>query len=394
MHKKTTTNLDSLLDGNHKPIILIVDDSPTIRVSLSRSLQKEFTPIEASDGEQAWQMLSNDHRIEVVMTDLSMPGLDGFGLVQRIRASEVNHIKNIPVIVVTGADDTAAREKAFLTGANDFVTKNSDQVELLARLRAHRKLALTIRELEASQRELLEQTNIDPLTNLASRHLFTLIASKELSLMRRQKEYFSLLVLNIDHFNDIHETYGRAAGNHVLIQVAQALTDSLREEDMIARVRNEEFVVGSPYTNRLTAIVLAERLRKAVEKLDISFEGNHIAVTASIGVALQPNDGDDLDTILAAANERLHTAKDSGHNRFCAADKQHDEHEAGVDMVCPGLDEAVAMIKHGNLQRLMPHIPKLLEELVPLFELANEESAVKIDITQMRELITTLQTLK
>lgn len=388
MSSEIDTTLDSLLDGGQKPVILIVDDSPTIRVSLSRSLQDEFLPIEAVDGEQAWEFINNDSRIEVVLTDLIMPGLDGFGLVKRIRSSENNHTRNIPVIVVTGADDTAAREKAFLAGANDFVTKTSDRVELLARLRAHRKLALTIRELEASQRELREQANTDVLTNLANRRFFTHIANKELSLMRRQKEYFAVLMMDIDHFKVVNDTYGHAAGDYVLTQVAQTLTDNLREEDTVARVGGEEFVVSSPYTNRLAAIVLAERLRKAVEGLDINFEGNQIPVTISIGVALQPNDGDELDAILAAADERLYTAKQKGRNRFCAADKQHN---VDVNMVCPKLDEAIAMIKHGNLQRLMPHLPKLLEELIPLFELANEESPAKIDVDQLREVIIALK---
>lgn len=391
MSGETSTTFDALLTGDQKPVILIVDDSPTIRVSLSRSLQDEFLPVEAVDGEQAWEFINNDSRIEVVLTDLIMPGLDGFGLVKRIRSSENNHIRNIPVIVVTGADDTAAREKAFLAGANDFVTKTSDRVELLARLRAHRKLALTIRELEASQRELREQANTDVLTNLANRRFFTHIANKELSLMRRQKEYFAVLMMDIDHFKVVNDTYGHAAGDYVLTQVARALTDNLREEDMVARVGGEEFVVSSPYTNRLAAIVLAERLRKAVEGLDINFEGNQIPVTISIGVALQPNDGDELDAILAAADERLYTAKQKGRNRFCAADKQHDERNVDVNMVCPKLDEAVAMIKHGNLQRLMPHLPKLLEELIPLFELANEESPAKIDVDQLREVIVALK---
>lgn len=379
------------LDGDQKPVILIVDDSPTIRVSLLRSLQDEFLPIEAVDGEQAWEFINNDSRIEVVLTDLTMPGLDGFGLVKRIRDSEFSHIKNIPIIVVTGTNDTAAREKAFLAGASDFVTKTSDRVELLARLRAHRKLALTIRELEASQKELHEQANTDVLTNLANLRFFIHVANKELSFMRRQNEYFTVLMVDIDHFKSVNDTYGHAAGDYVLIQVARTLSDSVRNEDTVARVGGEEFAVSSPYTNRLAAIVLAERLRKAVEGLDIHFEGNHIPVTISLGIALQPNDGTELDAILAAADERLYAAKQAGRNRFCAADKQHDGRNMDLGMVCPKLDDAVTMIKHGNLQRLIPHLPTLLEELIPLFELANEESPAKIDVDQVREVIVELK---
>jgi diguanylate cyclase (GGDEF)-like protein len=377
--------------GDSKPLILVVDDSPTIRVSLTRAVQGEYLPIEAADGEQAWEFISSDERIELVITDLSMPVLDGFGLLKRIRDSVVSRIHNLPVIVVTGADDTAAREQAFQAGANDFVAKTSDRVELLARLRAHRKLALTIRELEKSQRELREQANTDALTGLPNRRFFSQIGHKELSLMRRQKEYFAVLMMDIDFFKKVNDTYGHAAGDHVLTKVARALSSNVREEDTVARVGGEEFAVCSPYTNRLAAIVLAERLRKAVEALEIYHDGNHIPVTMSIGIALQPQDGDSLTDLMMAADERLYTAKQNGRNRFCAADKSREERELEVDMMCPKLDEALAMISHGNLHRLMPHLSKLLEDLIPLFELANQESSAKLDLEQLRATISALK---
>ncbi|MBL1277481.1 MAG: diguanylate cyclase [Ectothiorhodospiraceae bacterium] len=377
--------------SSEKPLILIVDDSPTIRLSLSRALQDEFMPVEAVDGEQAWEFISGDSRIEVVITDLSMPKLDGLGLVKRMRNSVVMRIQNMPVIMVTGADDTDARESAFQAGVNDFVTKTSDRIELLARLRAHRKLAVTLRELEESQRELREQANTDVLTRLANRRFFTHIANKELSLMRRQKEHFAVLMMDIDHFKNTNDTFGHAAGDYVLTQVALALANNVREEDTVARVGGEEFIVSSPYTNRLAAIVLAERLRKAVESLDLIYNGNRIPVTISIGIAMQPQDGDALDTLMGVADERLYVAKNAGRNRFCAANKHHDEPAVDIDMVCPKLDEAITMIKHGNLQRLMPHMSKLLEDLIPLFELANEESPVHIDVDQVRGAIIALK---
>jgi two-component system cell cycle response regulator len=375
-----------------KPSILIVDDSATIRMTLNRAVKDEFYPVEAVNGEQAWEFLSGDERIELVITDLSMPELDGFGLIQRIRGSVVSRINNLPVIVVTGAEDTAARERAFKAGANDFLTKDSDRVELLARLRAHQKLAQTIRQLEESQRVLREQANTDPLTKLANRRFFTQIANKELALMRRQKEHFAVLMMDIDHFKSINDTYGHQAGDQVLTEVARVLSSCIREEDMLARIGGEEFIVSSPYLNRLAAIVLAERLRKAMEGAEIFFEGNRIPVTMSLGIAVRPQDGDELDHLIAVADERLYVAKQTGRNRFCASDKnQRDDREVDVDMVCPKLDEALAMIRHGNLHRLMPHLPKLLEELMPLFELVNEETPAQLDVEQLRSAVAQLK---
>jgi two-component system cell cycle response regulator len=373
----------------YKAPILIADDSATIRLSLKRALEDEFTPIEAVNGEQAWELLSSDDRIELVITDLSMPELDGYGLVKRIRESVVSRIQNIPVIVVTGAEDTAARERAFEAGANDFLMKNSDRVELLARLRAHQKLVQTIRQLEESQRVLREQANTDALTALANRRFFEQIAGKELALMRRQKEHLTVIMMDIDHFKSINDTYGHQAGDHVLKRVAQTLSSAVREEDVVARVGGEEFVVSSPYTNRLAALVLAERLRKAIEDLEIIYEDSRIDVTMSLGIAVRPQDGDDLEALKAVADERLYTAKQTGRNRFCASDKAHrDAREAQVDMVRPKMDEALAMIAHGNLQRVIPHLPKLLEEIQPLLELANVEAREEVmDLDQLQALM-------
>ena len=372
--------------GADKPLILIVDDSPTIRMSLARAVRDEFQSIEAEDGEAAWDILLAEPDVELLITDLSMPRLDGYQLTRRVRENDTTRMRNLPVIVVTGADDTDARERAFHAGANDFLTKDSDRIELLARLRAHLKLAQTIRQLEASQRELREQANTDPLTGLANRRFFTQIAEKELSLMRRQQESFSVLMVDIDHFKAVNDVYGHPAGDEILKRVAATLADNLREEDTVARIGGEEFVVCSPATNRLAAIVLAERLRKAVESLEVVFEGSCIPVTISLGIALRPHDGEDLETLLSVADERLYAAKEGGRNRFCVADKSSNGHvETAVERIRPRMGEALAMIRHGNLHRLLPHLPALLEELVPLLELVNRQSPDKqIDIEQIR----------
>ena len=391
--KFTTTqqSADETADAQALPYILLVDDSPTIRVSLTRFVRDEYVPLEASNGEEAWKLIQNDERIEVVISDISMPELDGFGLVERMRSSDVTRIQSMPVIMMTGADDTDAREKAVQSGANDFLAKTSDQVELLARLQAQRKLAEAIRQLEESQRELREQSSNDVLTGLPNRSFFHQVASKQISLMRRQKEYFAVLKIEIDKLEHVNESYGYPAGDYVLNQVAETLAETIRDEDMVGRIGGKEFAVGSPYTNRLAAIVLAERLRKAVEALELDYEGRLVDVTISIGIALVPQDGENLDEVLAEADVRLELAKEGGRNRFCAADKKNVDREVDVDMLCPDLDEAMSMISHGNLQRIMPHLSKLLEDLIPLFELVNEESAASIDVDQVRAAIEALK---
>lgn len=352
------------------PKILIVDDSATIRATLTRAVRNEFDPMDAVDGEQAWEALVSDDAIELLVTDLAMPKLDGFGLIKRMRSCEVTRISRMPVIVVTGANDTEARERAFIEGANDFITKTSDHVEFLARVRAHQKLAQTIRELEQSRLFLREQANTDPLTQLANRRHFFQIATSSLAQMQRQGEHFSVIMLDIDHFKRINDTYGHQAGDYVLVELTKVLTRMVREGDIIGRMGGEEFVVASPYTNRLAAIVLSERLRKSVESSGFYFGNNSIPVTVSLGVASKTSGIDDMDSLIAVADSRLYLAKQKGRNRICASDKAgRDDRLVDSDLVCPKLDEALTMIKHGNTFRLLPHLRELGMQLIPLLEL-------------------------
>ena len=387
-HLKGTEDVATLSEPvqNTRSKILIVDDSATIRATLTRAVKQEFPYVDATNGEEAWRLIESDDSIKLVVTDLTMPKLDGFGLIKRMRNSEISRIKSMPVIVVTGENDTEAREKAFHTGANDFITKTSDHVEFLARVRSHEKLANTIHELEESRRYLREQANTDPLTKLANRRSFFQMASSTLAQMHRQKEHFSIIMIDIDHFKPINDTYGHQAGDFVLTQVSKVLANAIREGDILARMGGEEFVVASPYTNRLAAIVLSERLRKAMEQSIFDYEGNQIPVTISLGIASLSDSDDDIDRLLAVADTRLYIAKQKGRNRICASDKSSADRLQDVDMICPKLDEALTMIKHGNTFRLVPHLHELSLQLIPLLELINEEPIdPKLDLESIKK---------
>jgi len=401
---KNTENITWLIDesqltesvDSRKPKLLIVDDSATIRATLSRAVGDEFDSIEATNGKEALRLLTEDGEIDLVVTDLAMPELDGFGLIKHMRSSESARLNNMPVIVVTGANDTAAREKAFVAGANDFIAKTSDHVEFLARVRAHVKLAQTIQELEQSRRYLKEQADTDPLTKLANRRSFFTASSSSLAQMKRQNEHFSIIIMDIDHFKRINDTYGHQAGDVVLQQLAMVLSTALREGDILARIGGEEFVVASPYTNRLAAIVLSERLRKAIESSEFMHGENRIPVTISLGIASMTKSDDDIDKLLAVADSRLYLAKQKGRNRICASDKTGKaERLVDMDMVCPKLDDAITMIKHGNTFRLQPHLHELCEQIVPLLEMiAQRELSPLLDIEAIKQAFDALKNTK
>jgi two-component system cell cycle response regulator len=300
------------------PSILLVEDSATTSVLLSKYLADAYRLVHAKDGAEAWGMLEADPHIELVITDINMPRLTGHELLIRIRQSENPHLKNMPVIVMTTTADNTDRNLAFRNGANDFIAKPIDEMELQARVNVHHKLAQTIRELETSQRALAEQATTDPLTRLKNRRAFFENGAKHLSVARRYNTDFSIIAADLDYFKRVNDTYGHQAGDEALIAVAGILLQLTRTEDTVARVGGEEFAMLLPDTNRLGAAVLAERIRAAVEYERFMVTEHTVQLTLSIGVAsFAVERVDSVDQLLNIADQRLYLAKRHGRNRIC-----------------------------------------------------------------------------
>lgn len=300
------------------PSILLVEDSPTTAVLLSKYLAGAYRLLHAKDGAEAWQMLEDSPEIELVVTDINMPRLTGHQLLVRIRKSDEPRFKNLPVIVMTTTDDNTDRNLAFLNGANDFITKPIDEMELLARVNVHHKLAQTIRELEASRRALAEQATTDPLTRLKNRRAFFEDGNRHISMARRYDTDVSLIVADLDFFKRINDGFGHQAGDEALIAVAQVLLQLTRTEDTVARIGGEEFALLLPDTNRLGAAVLGERIRAAVEREQFNAGEQSLQLTLSIGVASYAVERvDSVDQLLSIADQRMYLAKRLGRNRIC-----------------------------------------------------------------------------
>jgi len=294
---------------------------------IARGLLEHYSLIHARDGEEAWQILRSEPMIELVITDILMPRVSGQQLLKLIRTSDDPRIRNLPVIVMTTTDGNAEKHLAFLNGANDFINKPVDPLELQARVNVHLRLAGTIRELEASRKALAEQATTDSLTGLRNRRSFYEQANELLVSCRRRDEDMSVLLLDIDHFKKVNDTFGHQAGDTVLIAVARLLESVIRADasrrrgDTVARFGGEEFVIMLPLTNRLGAAVLAERVRASIEAADIRTEGRRIPVTASIGIAtLAAEMVESIDRLLTIADRRLYLAKNGGRNRICLSD--------------------------------------------------------------------------
>jgi len=304
------------------PQLLLVEDSPTTQALLSKYFGGNYRLLHASDGVEAWQMLTMHPDIALVITDINMPNMTGHQLLVKIRKSENGHYRNLPVIVMTTFEDNTDRNLAFLNGANDFITKPLDEMELLARVNVHYRLAHTIRELEASKMALAELATTDPLTRLRNRRAFFENGAQALAMARRYVSDLSVILLDIDYFKKINDNHGHQAGDEALIAVAHIMSDLTRSVDTVARIGGEEFAILLPDTNRLGTAVLAERIRASIERGQFIVGGKIVSITVSIGIASFGVDpGEDIDQLLGVADNRLYMAKNNGRNRICVNDE-------------------------------------------------------------------------
>lgn len=311
----------SELSAPTRPAILVVEDSKTTKALLIRHLGDSYRTIEAEDGEEAWETLQRHPEIELIITDINMPRLSGQQLLERIRATTDERVRALPVIVLTAADESADKTRAFASGANDFISKPVDPLELQARVAVHHKLARTIHELEQSRRALSELAATDSLTGLKNRRTFFESCGDALNAAERYQNDLSLLFIDVDHFKRINDTYGHPAGDQVLAHIARLLVDTLRGGDIVGRIGGEEFAVLLPNANPTTSTTIAERLRRTIEAEPMAIEGAPLHTTVSIGLAhFRLDAGHTPDALLAIADRRVYAAKRAGRNRVCGED--------------------------------------------------------------------------
>ena len=224
--------------------VLVVDDSKVIRNAARKMLGAEFDVVLAEDGADAWSMLENDASIEVVFTDLIMPGMNGFELLRDIRTAADARLRAMPVIVVTGIeDDEVARVRALELGATDFITKPFTTIDLLARARAHAS-----HQREATQ--LRAQTTLDQLTGLPNKAGFLDRLQQDMAYARRHQQELTLVRIEIEDLRSIFLQRGKDTAERLLLQVAKSLRAAIRKEDSAGRIALGGFALSLPAGER------------------------------------------------------------------------------------------------------------------------------------------------
>ena len=370
----------SINESGVKPVVLVIDDSKLVRVSIKRVLKKEFTVLEALDGEDGWEKLLANRDIQVVITDAGMPRLDGFQLIERIRNCDHNHINNIPIIMVTGAEkaQTDIREKAFGLGATDFITKPFDDVQILARARSHAKLDSTQRTLEKTAHELEETSAVDSLTKISNRRNFLQNGNQALAFAIRHKQTLSFIGIGLDDFEAVQSKYGEETGDHVQIWLTKILQNALRKEDTLARIDNGLFAIVAPSTNRMDAAVLAERMRKTVQSSPYSETVIALPVTISLGIISVANTNiAAAERYLIAVTQLVRQAQEKGGNRTLASATKQTAPQVAKPR--PSIDTALSLLAKYNMESITPFLGDLAKQVLPLLEMCNKVYNWQVD---------------
>ena len=272
--------------------ILVVDDDAAVREFVCNVLAlHRYRSVQARNGVEAL-VLASAIPPDLILTDLAMPELDGFGLIRRLRAR--SETSDIPIVVLSGNDADEATVAALDGGADDFLSKPVSSAELVARVRARLRIGGRVAALRAA-------VHLDDLTQLLNRR--GLQAELERAVARAAP--LSLLLLDLDGFKHINDTCGHAHGDAMLRVVAGVLTASVREGDAVARIGGDEFVILLPATELGCAMEIARRIERAVRALDV-----RPALGVSIGAASAVREaGLDADGLLKAADLAMYRSK-------------------------------------------------------------------------------------
>lgn len=293
--------------------ILIAEDEPVNRMILARTLEGWGYDVEqVEDGDTALARLSQDDAPTLAIIDWMMPGLDGPDVCKALRESGPELYRYL--ILLTARTETEDLVHGLSSGADDFLSKPFVREELRARLRTGQRILALQNELIDAREALRYQATRDALTGVLNRGSLMERMQEELRRAERTGGALGVALFDLDHFKMVNDTFGHLAGDEVLRQVTQRVTDELRNYDALGRYGGEEFIALFPDITELGLMHASERLRAAICSEPVQFEQNIIPISASVGVSIRFEETS-AENVVAEADAALYRAKEKGRNR-------------------------------------------------------------------------------
>ncbi|MFM8802020.1 MAG: PleD family two-component system response regulator [Tagaea sp.] len=297
----------------------VVDELPGLAKTLEKALAGEGAFVDLAGDAAAARARAESGACDAVLVNTLMRKTDGLRLCAELRASE--RARNVPLLAVLDDGDEARLAKALDLGVTDYLLTPIESNELVARVRTQIRRKRYIDALRANYERNMALALTDELTGLHNRRYMEAHLGGLLRRALQSGRPLTLLVVDIDLFKNVNDTYGHLAGDDVLRAVANRLQRNLRPFDTVARWGGEEFLVAMPDADRKIGLMVAERLRAKVAEnpIELAEQPNGVPITISVGVASAEKPGEDLASLMKAADEALYRAKQNGRNRIESA---------------------------------------------------------------------------
>ena len=304
--------------------VLIVDDSATTRSLIAKYLGEHYEAVHACDGEEGWGIVERDESISLVFADMHMPVLNGMLLLKRMRESDNEHIASLPVIIITGREDSeAAKRASYNIGATDFLSKPFDKTDILCHAGSYTRSDRAITMLEKDTARIV-------LTELYQHSVLYAFGNKAISFAVRHRLHVSIMYIQIVDTDRLIATHGEILFEKIVDKITALLNESLRKEELIAAVGNGRFVIVLPATKAFKANIVASRLQHAVDRL--SFQLSNLAVKVKLATGISSTESSEADTHYLTFGEyciqcahALRMSLESRNNRIVRFDETYEK---------------------------------------------------------------------
>jgi two-component system cell cycle response regulator len=308
--------IEAIADSGRNGRILLVDDRRSSYERLAGTLSSEHEVDVETDANAALFQVA-ESAYDVLIVSLGLENFDALRLCSQIRSLE--RTRHLPILILAEPEDNARLLRGLEIGVNDYLVRPIDRNEMLARVRTQIRKKRYSERLRENVQQSIEMAVTDVLTGLHNRRYMEMHLAALVDQSTARGKPLSVLVLDIDHFKSINDSYGHDAGDDVLREFGARIRKSIRGIDLACRIGGEEFVIVMPETDLAVAGMVAERLRRRIASETFPIGGNApIPVTISIGLAALATPMDTPTAILRRADQALYRAKRDGRNRVVA----------------------------------------------------------------------------
>jgi two-component system, cell cycle response regulator len=300
--------------SNPARILIVEDDEKDCQIFKNFFKGRGYVLERAKSGEEALDLvLWKD--FDLIILDVLLPGLDGFEICSRMKNAA--QTRDIQIILATCLPDLTNKIKGIELGADDYLIKPVNARELQARTKVLLDKKRCMDLLRLNYESALNSAIYDGLTTLYNQAYFRKFFEQELKRAARQKYQVALIIMDVDNFKDINDSWGHLSGDHILSELGSVIKNNVRDIDLAARYGGDEFALVLPYAERDETIQVAERLRSAIVNrlFQLKNEAKALRLTVSIGIAFFPTNGSTPEEVIRNADQALYLAKQEGKNR-------------------------------------------------------------------------------